>query len=332
MVCIYDANAAVVKSDSIVSSELQESLKAAVLPLELVPDHLRDWHPGSDEKVLDLVHPSLFPLVYGRSRILPNGKVGLKSCGESCGKGVTIPHPKESETRFETNNGPWGNARTGVWSGNFQWLPCDIDLQENGEGVKITSYINNLHPAHHDDLYAAIERVIDKSIPLWDIVLQHATSDGKVRIQPEGTEHDDHYQYPRGKNRPLEDGEDESDEDWEAQHDWEKNTRVIIQPEPSAYSSKPPVPENSTVSLRRQFSEHGLQVIVKLANIHLTPEDSTYPGGSWHIEGMLNEHICATSLYYYDVENITDSHLTFRERVDSEDVVMMPAQVRTFIL
>ena len=32
--------------------------------------------------------------------------------------------------------------------------------------------------------------------------------------------------------------------------------------------------------------EKGLQVIVKLANIHLTPEKPNYDGGSWHIEGL----------------------------------------------
>jgi hypothetical protein len=59
-----------------------------------------------------------------------------------------------------------------------------------------------------------------------------------------------------------------------------------------------------------------VQVIVKLANIHLTPEKPSYSGGSWHIEGQLNEHICATALYYYDCENITDSHLDFRTLAD----------------
>jgi hypothetical protein len=35
------------------------------------------------------------------------------------------------------------------------------------------------------------------------------------------------------------------------------------------------------------FREKGMQVIVKLANIHLTPEKSTYDGGSWHVEVLL---------------------------------------------
>jgi hypothetical protein len=56
-----------------------------------------------------------------------------------------------------------------------------------------------------------------------------------------------------------------------------------------------------------------LQIIVKLANIDLTPEKPDYEGGNWHVEGQLNEHICATALYYYDNENITNSHLAFRQ-------------------
>ena len=41
------------------------------------------------------------------------------------------------------------------------------------------------------------------------------------------------------------------------------------------------------VDLRKDFGK--LQIIVKLANIHLTPEKPTYGGGSWHVEGQLNE-------------------------------------------
>ena len=31
---------------------------------------------------------------------------------------------------------------------------------------------------------------------------------------------------------------------------------------------------------------------------------------------MQNEHICATALYYYDCDNITESLLAFRQQVD----------------
>ena len=57
-----------------------------------------------------------------------------------------------------------------------------------------------------------------------------------------------------------------------------------------------------------------------------TPEKSTYEGGSWHVEGALNEHICATALYYYSEENVTESHLAFRQSIDTEAMTMKPPQ------
>jgi hypothetical protein len=46
-------------------------------------------------------------------------------------------------------------------------------------------------------------------------------------------------------------------------------------------------------------------VIVKLANIILTPEKPQYKGGVWHVEGMNNEHIVSSGIYYYDAENVS---------------------------
>jgi len=80
MVAVLGADVAVVKSDATISEHLKEELKATVRPLENVSDQLKDWHPGSDEKVLDLVHLSLFPLLCGCTRVLPTGSVGLKDC------------------------------------------------------------------------------------------------------------------------------------------------------------------------------------------------------------------------------------------------------------
>lgn len=34
---------------------------------------------------------------------------------------------------------------------------------------------------------------------------------------------------------------------------------------------------------------------------------------------LQNEHICATALYYYDVDNITESYLSFRQQCDNEE-------------
>jgi hypothetical protein len=92
-----DLDAAVIKSDSIITPELKEDLRASCAPLYDIPDRLKDWRPGSDDKVLDLVHPSLFPLVYGRSRVLPSGSVGIQDRVHFTGKGEIVKIPADTE-------------------------------------------------------------------------------------------------------------------------------------------------------------------------------------------------------------------------------------------
>lgn len=67
----------ITKSDVAVPEHLRRKLCQAVAPLENIPDHEKDWHPESKHQVLDLVHPSLYPLVYGQSRILPGSTIAL---------------------------------------------------------------------------------------------------------------------------------------------------------------------------------------------------------------------------------------------------------------
>jgi len=38
------------------------------------------------------------------------------------------------------------------------------------------------------------------------------------------------------------------------------------------------------VDLEKDFRDRGLQVIVKLASVELTPEKPEYSGGNWHLE------------------------------------------------
>ncbi|KAL1977716.1 hypothetical protein VTN31DRAFT_575 [Thermomyces dupontii] len=297
----------VVKSDVAISKDLQERLKKAVRPLEEVPE--KDYHPGSDGKVVDLVHPSLYPLVYGRTKILPDQVIGLNDWMSSS-RGVVLPVPPESETKI-----PRSWVRRKPYSQRFQWLPCDVKFTD--DGCRITSYINNLHPQRHWDLYQVIEEIIAKAIPLWNETLSEATERRSRIVYDEVMylPHDPEPKYPS------------DDSDWEAFEErlsaWEES-RQIVQPEPEKTFSPTPI----SVDLRERFGEtsggKGLQVIVKLANIELTPEKPYYEGGTWHIEGQLNEHICATALYYYSNENITESTLKFRHRVNEfafEDIV-----------
>ena len=129
----------VVKSDTVIPCSLQSALKAAVAPLENVPEAYRDWHPGSDGTVLDLVHPSLFPVVYGRTKILGNDIVGPDDYVDKCGEGDTLRVPPINETHLVMLHDPekhWWHweAMKDPYSRKFQWLPCEVEFV--GDEVK----------------------------------------------------------------------------------------------------------------------------------------------------------------------------------------------------
>jgi hypothetical protein len=334
-----DSHAVVYKSDTLVPESLRKNLIAAAAPLEAVPEKHKDWHPGSDGKVLDLVHPSLYPLIYGRSLALKHGTVPLKTCAEYIGKGEIGQRPNDEDL---LNNEPpeysWSPPELRkLYSGEFQWLPSEVVFGD-GNTVNITSYVNNLHPSIHGQLYGCIENIIAKAMPMWEMTLQSTTeADKGPRIK---IEHIPSYSLPEGQQRPKELNEDERDEDEdddfdidELDHEWLMEHGIIEPPKCPEYTGRAPKivdgrlkgqNGSADINLRRDFAQEGLQVIVKLANIHLTPDKPTYDGGSWHVEGLLNEHICATALYYYDSENVVDSFLAFRENVDSDYVEQLP--------
>ena len=74
------------QSDTLISEEIRDALREAVRKLEDVPEANKDWHPNSDDLVLDLVHPSLYPLVYRLTIVAPN----LEPIEASRGNDVTF--------------------------------------------------------------------------------------------------------------------------------------------------------------------------------------------------------------------------------------------------
>lgn len=182
---------------------------------------------------------------------------------------------------------------------------------------RITSYINNLHPEKYKPLYAIIEQIIDKTIPLWNATLTPLKREGQqVRIPyPDVV-----YDIPED-NRPTRlPNEDEYYFEQRCRDSVsEKLGDYLVQPQPVG-KFEPPRDNNEEmlVDLRRDYGQSGLQVIVKLANIHLTPENPRYLGGSWHVEGQLNERICASAIYYYSAENITDNYPSFQQHLLAE--------------
>lgn len=119
---VYALPGNVYKSDTAIPKEVKLALQEAARPLENVPESQKDWHPGSDGKVLDLVHPSLFPLIYGKSRILPIGfkATTLEDCTRRYAETELLPVPEGDMPKH--------------FSKKFQWLPCEVDI--SGEKPK----------------------------------------------------------------------------------------------------------------------------------------------------------------------------------------------------
>lgn len=277
------------QSDTLVDDGLRARLREAVRVLEEVPEEERDWHPGSGGQVLDLVHPSLFCLVRE-----------VSGAPERAWE-----NPTDRYSRYE-------------FSEKFQWLPTDVDVDDDGR-ARFRSYVNNVHPEKHRDLAAVLPELFARMLPLWENVLTDLRHPRPLRItvDPYGWYESDEYDVPKPERDDFEDEESymKAYEAWEeAEEGWWDNRRPVV---PDAPVFAPPqVPEGSDrVSLRGRR----LQVIVKLATIHLTPDKPEYAGGSWHVEGMLNERIVSTGLYYWDSENITESRLGFRTALDDPE-------------
>lgn len=346
MVPVWDCEAAVVKSDVIVPEADADELRQRVRVLEDVPEQNKDWHPGSGQQVLDLLHPSLFPLIYERSRALKFGTVPLENCSQFIGEGELVGPSPQGDTQLHRKTVAWGYEESLKAWGDFQWLPSDVCFTE--DGPQITSYINNLHPREHKELYGTLERFVRHSIPLWNECLSWfetrirlesiSGSDEDFRVPDGVLFHPSEPQIPDHQRSPSEEIErgpftleEVRNREWmEGFDEWFDANKILIQREPKPFLARShwlSQPEHRPVDLQKDFGSSGLQIIFKLANIHLTPEKPGYEGGSWHIEGALNEHICATALYYYDEENICDSYLAFRQSLKVDDMGMMHEQV-----
>lgn len=60
----------------------------------------------------------------------------------------------------------------------------------------------------------------------------------------------------------------------------------VVQPDPRTF--RPPIDDGpDAVDIREEYGHRGIRVIVKLANIYLTPENPEYEGGTCHVEGQL---------------------------------------------
>jgi hypothetical protein len=242
-----------------------ERLKSAAKELEDVPDEQKDWHPGSNNQVLDLVHPSLWCVVYGRTH-------------------AYLPGKPRTAANFLPVRAP--ESEYNLLSQDFSWMPSDFTIDSNGSVKLVSSYINNLHPVLHRPLYGLIEEVLTAFVPLFERVLGDSNHENrrvpfsdKQRLGRIGC-----IWGPDGMPYPEEEPASDEDEDEFNEKFYAGISKIL--PDAESYTSGRLEARFAPVSLRGR----NIQCIIKLANIHLTPEEPEYKGGSWHVEGTIHAH------------------------------------------
>mmetsp|Transcript_6264 Transcript_6264/g.15100 ORF Transcript_6264/g.15100 Transcript_6264/m.15100 type:complete len:594 (-) Transcript_6264:147-1928(-) len=303
----------VFQADALISDELHDELKRGLNPLETTEDV--DYHPGSQKLAINLIHPSLHCYVRGRSKVTKEKNLDLENREWWFKDLRTVSETKhQSESRRQHSckrilNSVMGLPRIlyasikrrasgliastrqrlvevvqqalpdGQYSSNrYQWLPSEFEVDESGR-VKIKSYIVGAHPHDCRGLYSTLETIFERFIPLFEKTLTTST-----------------MPFPH-KTTPC----------LGVMRDWKDGRTPVVHPPLQRFVR----PEMKSVGLRGRR----LQVIVKAAKIHLTPSTPVYPGGTWHVEGMRNENIAATGIYYYDQENVSPSTLSFRRAI-----------------
>jgi Protein of unknown function (DUF4246) len=140
-----------------------------------------------------------------------------------------------------------------------------------------------------------MERIIESAIPLWNQTLtplktRHRSSP-RINYYRCVYDPDSFPEEIKPQQLPNEDGDDYLNR----LDEWLRMNRKVVKPEPGKFAlPRGDVNEDGTqsneeirVDLNKEFSESGLQIIVKLTNIHLTPEKPNYMGGDWHVESQL---------------------------------------------
>jgi hypothetical protein len=356
-----DSDVAVFKRTMIPS--FNQNVKASLAPLEEEMRRVGHFREDSDGVVLLLAHSTLYPIVYGRTKVVEQA-ITRDNCLEAIGKGTISPlpgppppveHQPSYEMSVEQQDEKAGLAN--VRSRRYAWLPTDVEIGANGR-AKLRGYINNIHPLEQHMVYPVVETLIDKALPAFVAALETAKANRVFRDARFGREKGPKYfqrpfrprrlpvshpfrlfncQTPESRSQTTEINTNTSECKGKCmifpepmnRHDaivrWRRRTpdaKLVGKFKKNHPTCIPDVPSYNHIAQdymlgpkEGRWFPYGtgrLQVMVQINNHLLTPENPTYAGGNWHVEGMLNEHIVASAIYYYDVDNIVDSRLQLR--------------------
>jgi hypothetical protein len=193
---VLNAGIGVCKSDTIIPPAVTAEIQDFVTSALNESAGQKDWEPSSNQQVWNLIDPSLYPLTRERMRVLiSGGSVPLEQTLDAYRQGEVAPLLHDEKLDWEIEKY--------LYSLRYQWLPCEVEFRElaGSTDVRITSYINNLHPCEQRPFYRTLEGVISKVIEPWNEILimfgdvRSLDSVGRepMRIRTFGVEWDNRY-------------------------------------------------------------------------------------------------------------------------------------------
>ncbi|PWY81088.1 hypothetical protein BO83DRAFT_414378 [Aspergillus eucalypticola CBS 122712] len=116
--------------------------------------------------------------------------------------GELPPHPLglPQDRPHHLDRRPGQGGPESCWWNRFQWLPCEVKFNNTDPlDVRITSYVNNLHPGKHQKLYRYLELLIASSVSSWNEILFYGNTRGcrPPRILTYGCEVHNYKEEPK---------------------------------------------------------------------------------------------------------------------------------------
>lgn len=297
-------NGDISKSDSAVPPALIERVRRATADLEPGPLHRVEIIPRTNGHERSLIPLGLNPLVYGKSRILPDRLLSIDDALSSIGAGEILDLPQE--TGITREDMVWkvasrADLKVKPYSTNFQLLPSDLQLGPDGKW-HIVSYINNLHPEKFREMYEIMAEIFNELVPVWNTTLTPLKDmlHSRARIEYHKVEYRPVPQEAMNTKPQYREGESEN-EFAERLNNWRSEHYKAIQPDADDFRPwavplsmmynlpmdlSEPVRIEEGVQLNKDYGKTGLQAFFSLLEIRLTPEDPVYER-PWHIEGQL---------------------------------------------
>mmetsp|Transcript_14607 Transcript_14607/g.55208 ORF Transcript_14607/g.55208 Transcript_14607/m.55208 type:complete len:415 (-) Transcript_14607:3090-4334(-) len=161
-------------------SDVQRSLLTGAIERLRTAQDEPDYHPHSDNKVRDLVHPALYAYVVGESPFFGSQDLPEPSMSPRAleGEHVLVSAPAYGRRRIlpRKEYDMWGREYE---ESKYQWLPTYFSVASDCK-VRIEDYINGIARAAHPELYLQLEALFERFVPL----LEHAWSYGSmIRFQ-----------------------------------------------------------------------------------------------------------------------------------------------------